>query len=427
MKRYREYMNGIKASGTLHQRLRELEAPEKGRWAWKKYGSIAAALALVIGLGAAGWRAVNVRIVDCKVGTVAEPGNADWADIEAAFEPDIAAAPAEPGPGEMSLGGYDVVEGSGPTAMATHYVLPYIEYGAVYSDPVALDWDIPQGAIRRELPRDEIVALMGGEDAVNTHLDWGEYELSGWAAWYQDGSFWGVYINGVESVYEADSFEFAVTAGQLPPTCVVYPGTVTQEIRGLTVTADKFDWETGREKLPYPERRVSFFNGNLGCRFVVSSYDTVQAELLVSRLVCRIADEGLGVDLTDAYAEMRSGTCDVCGGEVIPGTRHFHLETYTCPDCGQTIHPGTADSVSDYDSDCPYCADGTPHTHPYDPGEHHAPAMSAPPVSVSGAPNAGSDEAMCSGYPVPPTPGPAESGDICGLPLAPSGHGEGQH
>ena len=51
MKQYIEYMDNIKASDTLHQRLLNLETPKKRPAAWKKYGAVAAALALVAGVG----------------------------------------------------------------------------------------------------------------------------------------------------------------------------------------------------------------------------------------------------------------------------------------------------------------------------------------------------------------------------------------
>ena len=58
MKQYKEYMDGIQASDTLHRRLTELEAPAKRPAAWKRYSGAAAALLLVCGLGGFGaWTA----------------------------------------------------------------------------------------------------------------------------------------------------------------------------------------------------------------------------------------------------------------------------------------------------------------------------------------------------------------------------------
>lgn len=384
MKKYRRYMNGVKAPDPLRQRLRELKAPEKRPVPWARYGSMAAALVLMCGLGAwglgrGGWDALADHFPPA--------GTPEAADVG---EPDIALE--GPGdvtePGEKTLGGYDVTIGSGSEARVAHYILPYIEYGETEGS-VELDWDIPQGATRRDLTQDEIMALMGGEDALSTHLDWGEeYVLTGWGAWYEDGSFWGAYIDGIVPNYGAalNSFEFAVTAGQLPPTCCGYPGSVTQEIRGLTVTADKSDWENrfGEETASVHDRRVSFMKDDYGYRFEMSSGDPDMAEEMVSRLVCRIADVGLALTYT----------CPNCGHTFPFGSVHNDPAigadaTYTCAVCGNTFPVGTAHNDPDVTT-----ADGGESfsTKPYDP---------AGPVSASDA--------------------PAVSAEICGLPLAPGG------
>ena len=44
MKKYKGYMDSVKASDTLHQRLTELDAPKARPAVWKRYGAVAAAL-----------------------------------------------------------------------------------------------------------------------------------------------------------------------------------------------------------------------------------------------------------------------------------------------------------------------------------------------------------------------------------------------
>lgn len=293
-----------------------------GPTAWKRHGAIAAALVLVAGLGGFAVWAAHINGLDAVIpfyppgfqqmaeaaDANAEPGtpDVDIPEIADIARPDIAEVPAGAAalPSAPTLGGYEVVYGSGPSAAVTHYVLPYIEYGDVSGVEVCLDWDVPMGAVKKDLTQDEIVDLMGGAAAVSDHLDWGGYQLSGWAAWYEDGSFWGAFIHGV-LIYcggPADQFEFAVTANQLPPTCFGYPDSVTQEIRGLTVTADKYDWEWKPDGFPsyipgtIRERRVSFMKDDCGYRFEMSSASPEAAEEMVSRLVARIADKGLDTD-----------------------------------------------------------------------------------------------------------------------------------
>lgn len=383
MKKYKEYMDSIEVPDTLHQRLLALEPPAK-RPVWVKYGTVAAALVLVCGLGGFSLWAAGVNhqtapipfYPDSYQGVAPESGGAstepdtpgaDPGELAPEFEPNADIAPIEPGdvtePGMKTIGGYDVPCGSGPGAMVSHYLLPYIEYGIPEEQfEMCLDWDVPMGAVKKDLARDEIVALMGGADVVADHLDWDEYQLSGWAAWYEDGSFWGAFIYGTLIYYGGPSnqFEFAVTAGALPPTCVAYPDSVTQEILGLTVTADGYELELdGLSYLPHTihQRRVSFLKGGYGYRFEMSSADPGTAEKLVSRLVRRLADSEL--DLAALTQDGANGS----GAE---------------PQAWVDERTGFHDA----DTNCPYCADGSAHTHSYDPGEDAGLLYSAPVVEV---------------------------------------------
>lgn len=350
MKRYKRFMDGVRASDTLNQRLKELKEP-KQKPAWTKYGAMAAALVLVCGLGWYGldyWQTMN-RQRFLERAQVYHPEEVD--------NPNIAlASPGEADqPVEKTLEGYEVKEERGGVPVVCYYCLPYIEYtqaGNPNRYTVAADWDIPQGALKGDLNRNHIARLLGGEDVLSTHLDWDGYELSGWAAWLENGDFWGFYIDGYAG--ELDHFEFAVTADQLPPTCIVHENSVTQEILGLTVTADKYDGEHGCD------RRVSFMKGDYGYRFDLTSTDTEQAERLVSRLVRCVADERLALWTLDPTVE--TCTCPTCG-EVFPVAdekAHVHSfpgvgepnwndgapavsaePRYTCPDCGASYPAGT--------------------------------------------------------------------------------------
>lgn len=346
MRQYKSYMDHVKVSGDLHRRLAELEGPGKRPVPWVKYASLAAALALVCGLGVWGLGKVPGgpgQLAACFMPTVApELGGLDEPDI-ALEEPGDAAQP-----GMRTLGGYEVAE----DGAAAYYVLPYIEYGETGGMGIDLDWDVPPGAVKRDLTREDVAALLGGEDVLSTHLDWDGYELSGWAAWYEDGSFWGAYIDGLIPNYGSvvDQFQFAVTAGQLPPTCIAYPGSVEQNISGVIVTADQADWENrfGEETANIHDRRVSFMTNGYGYRFEVSFGDPEAAEKMVSRLVRQMADQGV-----DALEWDGSYTCRDCGETVPAGVKHNHPftgvgepnwdgsgEGWICPGCGAYIEAG---------------------------------------------------------------------------------------
>ena len=373
MKRYKDYMDGVEVSDTLHQRLTELEAPEKRPAAWKKYGAAAAALVLVAGIGAwglsrGGWDALmdNFR------------PNGDWGALTDHFDPAIEVAPEiadiprpdiaieDPHPGTETYSGYEVVhEGEGPDTMVSYYFLPYIEYGmAKNRSEMALDWDLPRGSTRRDLTQADIAALFRGEKNLSNHLAWDGYELSGWAAWYEDGSLWGAFLNGYKG--EQDHFEFAFVTGEhYPPTCIAYLDGVEQKVWDLTVTAWGYDSQGGYD------RRVQFLHGGCGCRLDLTAADKGQAAELVSRLVRWAAVEGLELDaLTDHGAVLAhpwEADPNYSVGE--PNWEDGETGEFV-PDYDPSYEDGVPEEDSGIDvfyCDCPDCINGTVHTHPYDP------------------------------------------------------------
>ena len=330
MKRYQTFMDGVKAPDTLHQRLVELTQPGGRPAAWKKYAT-AAALALVVGLSGYGAWTAHINSRRAPLPSYPSGYQGVYPEVGGVSEPDIALV--EPGedvePGRRTLGGYEVAEGG----MAAYYVLPYIDYGEVEGAEMALDWDVPPGSVKRDLTREDIAALLGGEDALTTHLDWGGYELTGWAAWCEDGSFWGAYVQGHGG--ELDHFELTVTAGQMPPTCIAYPGSVEQEINGVTVTADKHDGAYGCS------RRVSFMKDEYGCRFDLTGTDRERAEERVSRLVRQIVDGGVEADRlsSDGAVLAHPWEADPNTG-VGESNWNDSGEGWTCPDCGVYLEAG---------------------------------------------------------------------------------------
>lgn len=326
MKDYKSYMDRVTVSKEMREKLMALERGKKEEkpMKWKTYAAAAACAALLIGVGV--W------------GVGARPEEERWRDLVATFEtaavvestqisdPDpvqcaapsapvesqeaIDLAPEDPSgaePGIKTIEGYETRETRAGVDVAVYHVLPWIDYGggSLNAGQVSADWDIPQNASRRNLTGLEIIYLLGGQDAVNLHLDWSDYELTGWGAWYEDGSFWGAYLMGYKG--PMDHFEFAVTSGQLPPTCVVFGDSVEQEVWGLTVTADKYDGKDGAS------RRVSFMKDDYGYRFdLTATGDPEDAEKLVSRAVTWIANgDGLNFSaVTPAVVRTREPESD---------------------------------------------------------------------------------------------------------------------
>ncbi len=450
MKRYRKFMSGVKPSDTLNRRLKELKEPKKGPAPWAKYGAIAAAFILVFGGAALGmhWDARwSGRLDELFRQASYVPENVD------APQPDIAIVEPgdETGSVEKTVGSYEYhdprFEGLG---VVSFIMLPDIDYGntGLSEAQTALDWDIPQGAFRRDMSREHIAYLLGGEDALSTHLDWDGYELSGWAAWYENGDFWGAYVMGHQG--PLDHFEFAVTADQLPPTCIAYPHSVEQDICGITVTADGHDSvATPSGGVDASTRRVSFMRDGYGFRFDLTSTSRALAEERVSRLVRLVADDGTRYLewITDTMEPVMTAnadgtvTCTVCG-ETFPDRTHgdgslskHESETTICPTCGETFPVGDEKahvhsfqgpaSTGDYNPD-----DGAPAVSalPRDPNEESPRDRGE---NWCGTPDADPDDAMCSGYPAPHIceicgeaypEGAAHSHEVCGLPLAPDTH-----
>ena len=175
------------------------------------------------------------------------------------------------------------------------------------------------------------------------------------------------------------TFEFAVTAGQLPPTCVVYPNSAEQNISGVSVTAGKYDWEEsfGPSTYPVHERRVSFLTDSYGYRFEMSSGDPDLTEELVSRLVRRVIDGGVAADRLSSEGAVLAHPWEAdpnySVGEPnyedgVPNQDGTPV-TETCPDCGVTYPAGEAHYHTQACGTCGALlpADGTHHSCGPDP------------------------------------------------------------
>ncbi len=281
MKHYVEYMDSVEVSPALHQRLLELTAPEpKSEW-YKAY-AVAAAMVLVLGLGFCG-------LAQWDLGPVsddgAETGIVDAVD-EGTFDGDLAgcddsdtgdAASAEASEPDF-LGGYEVTDGE----YAVYYLLPAIEYGWTDYETVA-NIDLPSDLVQ-ELTGDEIADLLGGEDAILSHLDWDAASLSGSAIYQESGSLWLVQLTG--SASDGSSFTLSLSPEEISDlTCHTYPEAVVNTLYDTQVSATASDWEDGSAT-----RRVSFQTGGLCCGFTVSGTDSQSLELLTSRLVRYLCD-----------------------------------------------------------------------------------------------------------------------------------------
>ncbi len=290
MKKYKEYMDGVRASDTLYQRLMNLETSGKRPVPWKKYGTAAAALVLVCGLGAwglsqGGWAALAGVFRPETVPEIADDPQTDIATVEPG---DVAE------PGMKTIGGYEVTSGSGPTAMTTYYILPYIEYGLPSGVSADRSLTPPDGGLRGATA-DDALALVGGEDALSAHLNWGGCDFDGSVGFEADGTVWMMNLWGESEEF---AFSLALSPGRMPPSCVVLPedAYTWTEVWGVKVAGIKGAGAYGdTERGIYMDvaREVEFLANGVGCRLKVYGTQDGTVEEIVSRFVRYAILEGL--------------------------------------------------------------------------------------------------------------------------------------
>lgn len=295
MKKYCEYMDSVEVSPELHDRLMGL-AGKRPPALWKKYGAMAAALVLVAGLGVFGLGRLggNIELGDPDPVQCAAPVESSAAIGEIAIEdpnaPDVG--------GTKTIGGYEVLVHDGMAV--SYFMLPYIAYGEQNGESAAFSLAPPVGVERRELTEEEIWNLLGGEEALVTHLDWGGYEVSGYVMAYEDGTIWRAAIFGTSA---EGHFELTMCPDALPQECCIVEGreeNVT-DVWGVEVTG----WYGGiygegeNQEVWLPESRVAEFLANgVGCRFTFygPEGEREMVEDKMSRFVRLAVLEGLELD-----------------------------------------------------------------------------------------------------------------------------------
>lgn len=262
MKNYCRYMDSVTVSDTLHERLCALHTLKKQSGPWKRYATAAAALALVIGIGAAG--------LFLRWDGSLEQGGPEIGTEEPAVEPN----PMPDTPGMETMGGYELSR----DGITSYYLLPAIRYGET-AERTDLEIKLPEGVTRRNLTEEEIEAVFRGADTLADHLDWSGYELSACALTWSDGSLWLLSVSGSQEGTELEHFTLEIMPGALPLACVVYEESMTNLIWGQEVTAESYHGTLAST------RRVSFLRGGYGYCFEITGADKEQIEVLASRLV----------------------------------------------------------------------------------------------------------------------------------------------
>lgn len=299
MKHYKSYMDRVTVSDELHHRLLDLEEPQKTsrRAVRLKYGALAACAVLLIGVGV------------CAAGRIWGHGAgdgpaADWGGPLIDREPAMSAeaidlAPVDGDdiqPGMKTIPGFEVIENRAGIDLVRYYVLPWIGYGE-QSGGSSSSLAVPGDCVRRELTQDDVLALVGGEQARDVLLAWESMEFSGGVFHHADGQVWVLDLWG-----ESDSgaFSLRLSPEQLPPSCTVYPTDYVTEVWGVEVagrTGGAYGRGSYREVWMPESREVDFVARGVGCRFHYYGLEgqSEAVETMVSRFVRHAVLEGLNL------------------------------------------------------------------------------------------------------------------------------------
>ena len=294
MKDYKNYMDRVEVSDTLHARLTALESEKRPapRPVWKKYGTIAAALALVVGLAGYfgltyGWDGGALAKIGGEDGPTVSMQAIAKGDAEVYSEAVGEIAPeygVSVNGGMQTMGGYEIRKGE----VVQYFMLPAIFYGEVDYESRA-DWAPPVGVVRRDVSEKEMLSLWKyGEQVLTNHLDWGGYEITAHAMVHEeDDSLWCLWVYGNAGDTGLEHFELAVMPGGYPPSCIVYPESEINDLWGTEVSA------TGHDGDRASTRRISFMKDDIGYSFEIVGEANEKLYERVSRLARWIIIEGL--------------------------------------------------------------------------------------------------------------------------------------
>lgn len=213
MKYYKTYMNGQEISPAIHEKLLNLEPPDRRFGPWIKFGALAACAALIIGVGV--W----------KLAPAPASQNPARSGSQLAVDQSLPPDAAEPGD-------YFVV--SSP-AEGDRLMLPMIP-GILYQDitdrpKIAADRAYAPGSFMVDLGKEDIQTIFWGPEGKTEAehpkteqgdlpwmLFWGGYTLHGYA-WYDgQGQLMELTIWGEKD--RAD-FKLELRVGGLPFTCCI--------------------------------------------------------------------------------------------------------------------------------------------------------------------------------------------------------------
>lgn len=257
------------------------------RRSWQRWSAAAACAVLLLGLGV--WGTVREK---------AGPG--DMPEIVPDIEPAIDIAPVEPGqvtePGMKTIPGFETLE----DGMAVYHILPWLGYGEPDGGSTA-SIAVPEDCTGRSLTEADILALVGGENALNELLAWEGMELTGTVYHHADGRVWVLDLWGESAEF---AFSLKLAPEELPVSCVVVPTDYVTEVWGVEVagrTGGAYGRGENREVWMPESRTVEFVANDVGCRFQLYGLEGQgeAVETMVSRFVRQAILEGLDLSAVE--------------------------------------------------------------------------------------------------------------------------------
>lgn len=282
MNRYHDYMDRIQAPEELRERILAGKRPRRSRPALAAGALAACCLVAAVG----GWQLWQGRAEtqpDPTAGAAATPA----VDRQSAYTL-VVADPFEGRPHSFpNIPGYDYPDCTG-------------------SDAVAADYALPEGWFREELTAREIIAVLGGADAVPWTLDWTGFGLDGTVIYDGEGHSWRIDIVGRRG---EDTLRLELWPGREPLIDLIYADAGTETVDGVEVTTYSLYYDRDGDGTREYTCHADHYDGTMGVNFTCTSRDQSTAARLTSLVAGHreFTADGLAAA---AVPEWRSETLD---------------------------------------------------------------------------------------------------------------------
>lgn len=150
------------------------------------------------------------------------------------------------------------------------------------SDAVVGDYAYPEGWFLELLSAQEIIAVLGGTDAVPWTLDWTGFGLDGTVIYDGEGQPWLIDIMGQRG---EDTLRLELWPGREPIIDLIYADAAVQAVDGVDVTTYSLYYDRDGDDTKEYTYHADYFDGAMGVSFTCTSKDQSAAARLASLVV----------------------------------------------------------------------------------------------------------------------------------------------